>query len=223
MQSSNNATFPAPVTTDAFILNSNSNLVSDDILLQLQEQFGDSKQIYIINSSNNSISSLNHSTTANLSNISANSVDNNIQYLVVDKDVDINSILQDPNLFQNGANSILPLAPQSINTDNMLVLNNTNLQHHQKYAVSNSANSNNGLSGISSAGSTSASATSSSGSSSSSNSLEESVQRVQAPPPKRKKFEYKWDTSKNMTYQVFKLKLKMRKLFGFCEVCTGEN
>ena len=80
------------MTTDALIINSNSNVVSEEILIQLKEQFGDNKQIFILNSSNNSISA-SSSSTALISSTTP------IQYLIVDKDIDINTILQDPNIF----------------------------------------------------------------------------------------------------------------------------
>lgn len=71
-------------STDALIINSNSNVVSEEIVTQLQEQFGDSKQIYILNTNNNGGS---------------------IQYLVVDKEVDINVLLQDPSILQASASA----------------------------------------------------------------------------------------------------------------------
>jgi hypothetical protein len=160
-------------TTDALIINSNSSIVSDEILMQLQEQFGDSKQIYILNSLNNSVSSLNNSnnnsnqsTSINASNLSLNNSNQTptIQYLVVDKDVDINALLDDPNLLQH------------TNANNM----NTTVSN----STPPSTGRNNSLL-----------------SNTSSNSIEESIQRVQAPPPKRKKIEYKLDPNKKMTYQ----------------------
>jgi hypothetical protein len=42
-------------TTDAIIIQSNSNVVTDEFIQQLQEQFGgENKQIYILNTNNTS-------------------------------------------------------------------------------------------------------------------------------------------------------------------------
>lgn len=100
LSSINNSKIPAPtepantMATDALIVNSNSTTVSDEIILQLQEQFGSSKQIYILNSSTNSL--ISSSTLISNQTISYNQP---VQYLVIDKDVDINLILQDPTIF----------------------------------------------------------------------------------------------------------------------------
>jgi hypothetical protein len=152
------------ITTDALIVNSNSNLVSDDILLQLQEQFGDSKQIYILNSSNQSLISSN--SYANSSNNQLGHQHQPIQYLVVDKDIDINVILQDPNIFTQPS-----LTPST--------------------AIKNNSKTNS----LSSVTPTSVNSTTL---------LDESVQRVQAPPPKRKKFDtdfYRNFENKKNSYQ----------------------
>ncbi len=90
-------------TTDAIIVQSNSSVVSDEFIMQLQEQFGgDNKQIYILN--NNQV--LNQSNSGQSNSNGDNSQPNQIQYLIVDKDVDINVILQDPSIFnQTNMNS----------------------------------------------------------------------------------------------------------------------
>jgi hypothetical protein len=113
----------APTTTDALIINSNSNVVSDEIILQLQEQFGDSKQIYILNTSN---ASNTPTATSALSSSNSSNASSTIQYLIVDKDVDINLILQDPNIFQNP-----PQQPNSTPT------NSTNITHNSSIPSSN--------------------------------------------------------------------------------------
>lgn len=75
------ATSSLGVTSEALIVQSNSNVVSDEILQQLHEQIGEGKQIYVLNSED----------------------DDNVQYLIVDKDTDISAILQDPSIFQAAA------------------------------------------------------------------------------------------------------------------------
>ncbi|RNA09955.1 hypothetical protein BpHYR1_022169 [Brachionus plicatilis] len=162
MVSTNNPSQPqGQTTTDALIINSNSTVVSDELILQLQEQFGDTKQIYILNTSNNSVSS------SSAYNSSSNNNTNTIQYLIVDKDVDINAILQDPAIFQNQTNSqsSQPSAPNST----MPVASKTPAQQSPAHSHHLLA--------------------------------EESIQRVNAPPPKRKQFEYKVDSTKKMSYQ----------------------
>lgn len=164
-------------TTDALIINSNSNVVSEEILMQLKDQFGDNKQIYILNTSNNSVStssSLQNSTSANNAPI---------QYLIVDKDIDINTILQDPSIFSHTQ------PPQVQQTQPQQV------QHQQSLSTI----LNNNIKGIVSG----SSSTVGSSSSSSSNLADESIQRVQAPPPKRKKFEFKLENKKNSFQDAF--------------------
>ena len=166
------------MTTDALIVNSNSHLVSDDIILQLQEQFGDTKQIYILNSSNNSLissSSYNNSNSLQPSN-------QPVQYLVVDKDVDINLILQDPNIFN-----------QAFNT-------NTNNNQSQQIRQNNM---NKNTPCITPTTSSSINTPSSTSTITATTLIEESVQRVQAPPPKRKKFEFKFENKKNSYQDAF--------------------
>jgi hypothetical protein len=164
-------------TTDALIINSNSNVVSEEILMQLKDQFGDNKQIYILNTSNNSVStssSLQNSTSANNAPI---------QYLIVDKDIDINTILQDPSIFSHTQ------PPQVQQTQPQQV------QHQQSLSTI----LNNNIKGIVSG----SSSTVGSSSSSSSTLADESIQRVQAPPPKRKKFEFKLENKRNSFQDAF--------------------
>ncbi len=106
-------------TTDAIIVQSNSSVVSDEFIIQLQEQFGgDNKQIYILN--NNQV--LNQSNSGHSSSNGDNS--NQVQYLIVDKDVDINVILQDPNIFNQVNQNSNQQQPQQ-----QLYLNNSVVQH----------------------------------------------------------------------------------------------
>lgn len=73
----NKTTTTTAATTDALILNSNSSVVSNELVAQLQEQYGDGKQIYILNTPSSDTGAT-------------------VQYLIVDRDVDVNVILQDP-------------------------------------------------------------------------------------------------------------------------------
>ena len=186
-------------SSDALIINSNSSVVSDEVLQQLQEQFGgDNKQIYIFNTN----SQQSNSQEPN------NSSTNQVQYLILDKNVDINVFLQDPNIVNQLNQSAAQVQQQqqpiptsnvtnfqeSNNIKNKIVYNNNNTQQTrliQNNNVVNNTNINN---------------------TTLSNSqllVEESIQRVQAPPPKRKQFEMKLENKKNSYQDVF-----MRYLAG---------
>jgi hypothetical protein len=75
---------------EAIILQTNGAVITDDILLQLQEQVGEGKQIYVLNTED----------------------DDNVQYLIVDKDADISAILQDPSIFQSNGNTAIGIVQQ---------------------------------------------------------------------------------------------------------------
>ncbi|CAF0805997.1 unnamed protein product [Brachionus calyciflorus] len=173
-------------TTDALIINSNSTTVSDELILQLQEQFGDSKQIYILNTANNSVSS------SSSYNNSTNNNTNTIQYLIVDKDVDINAILQDPSIFQNQQQAVTNQPTQQVNNQNHVttpIQTKSQIQQPQNHHLL----------------------------------AEESIQRVTAPPPKRKQFEYKIDTNKRMSYQDAFLRFLAGEKQPTLEINTNEH
>lgn len=204
----------ATATTEAFIVNSNSNIVTDEVLMQLQEQFGDSKQIFILNSGTNSVSTASGSVVNGLAHSGGTSSSNgptgssnNVQYLVVDKDVDINIILQDPNILQHcglphGNNTIVKYEYSSINT-HFIKINMAYFRNKDVYVPNghHMTNNNGVVNSVGLGANTNANNIVASSSAVSANNNLEEVQRVQAPPPKRKKFEYKWDPSKKMTYQ----------------------
>jgi hypothetical protein len=211
---------PPPVhASDALIINSDSSVISQDIINQLQEQFGDNKQIYIINSSNNSVAAtagtggINGTTNGSSSNAVA-LAPANVQYLVVDKTVDINLLLQDPAFqLQQQQQPILSSHTPTLPTSHLLQQQQQQQQpqqhQQQKYPVNGLNGATNGVVGavngsIASVGLNSSSVNGGTASGSGSNHLEESVQRLQEAPPKRKKFDYTWDPSKKMTYQVRK-------------------
>lgn len=121
-----------PGSTDALIINSNSNVVSEEIVLQLQEKFGDSKQIYILNTSSTSTTAT--AAGASGTNTASGSVNGSIQYLVVDKDVDINLLLQDPSIFQAAISS--PPSQNACST----ATNSNHFQNHHSAHNSSSLN-----------------------------------------------------------------------------------
>ena len=182
-----------PMTTDALIINSNSNVVSEEILLQLKEQFGDNKQIFILNSSNNSISASSHSPSSLISSATP------IQYLIVDKDIDINTILQDQTLFSHVQSSMTASSTTASS------LSHTVDQQHQTAHLNNGNGvQKSSMSSLSLAASNNAVGVSSSTSGGSASLIvEESINRVQVPPPKRKKFEYKLENKKNSYQDAF--------------------
>ena len=190
-----------PMTTDALIINSNSNIVSEEIILQLKEQFGENKQIFILNSSNNSISA---STSSNL-HASASSAAP-IQYLIVDKDIDINTILQDPNIFNHVQTSLTSNA-NCIATNANVIANtnaNTHMEQQQLIGTSSSLTASSPLNSHHNHAKAGSSSNNLNTNNINSNLIvEESINRVQVPPPKRKKFEFKLENKKNSYQDAF--------------------
>lgn len=199
LNNNNTASSGATNTTDALIINSNSTVVSDELILQLQEQFGDSKQIYILNTSNNSVSSSSaYNSNTNASNTANNT--NTIQYLIVDKDVDINAILQDPSLFQNQQTSLTNQTHQQQPNHHLNHnISNKNQSHPQQQQQQQQQHQQQQLL------------------------TEESIQRVQAPPPKRKQFEFKLDLNKRMSYQDAFLKYLAGEKQPTLEINTNDH
>jgi len=186
-------------TTDAIIIQSNSNVVTDEFIQQLQEQFGgENKQIYILNtnntSGNTSLTSVNSNTSiASENNNTLNATNNNsqIQYLIVDKDVDINLILQDPSIFNQNQQPIQQQQQQQQQINMELPPKQIKSQLTQRTtttsaAVAQTINNNNQIAAMNQM-----------------LAAEESIQRVQVPPPKRKQFELKLENKKNSYQDVF--------------------
>jgi hypothetical protein len=157
----NNTNSTTPIQSEAFIFKSTSSIVSDEILMQLNQQFNsDNKQIFILNitdsgnckATNSNIHNQNMKSILNDDSNIANNT-NPIQYLVVDKNVDINMILQDPNIFNqinqqtatpiNSNNHFKPKTPSKtttttttgikirngiINNNEQIILQNENVQ-----------------------------------------------------------------------------------------------
>lgn len=181
-QSSGTAT-----TTDAVIIQSNSNVVTDEFLQQLQEQFGgENKQIYILNTNNSGTSLTSVNTDSSSASLSSNNTNSQIQYLIVDKDVDINLILQDPSIFNNQQQQQQPIEPPIKQTQPKFSTNNrfsNNQAATTTPTTTTTTNTTNGLNQMLA--------------------VEESIQRVQVPPPKRKQFELKLENKKNSYQDVF--------------------
>jgi hypothetical protein len=104
----NNKCQPVVTQPEAIILQTNGAVMTDDILLQLQEQVGDGKQIYVLNTED----------------------DDNVQYLIVDKDADISAILQDPSIFQSNGNTAIGIVQQQQQQQTQPVPQQQ--QHHQQ-------------------------------------------------------------------------------------------
>jgi len=196
-------------TSEALIVQSNSNVVSDEILQQLHEQIGEGKQIYVLNSED----------------------DDNVQYLIVDKDTDISAILQDPSIFQTVAATSSNNSIATAQHENMLAnasdINNhigngqyiilqDNAMDHSDSQFLTGVNGGAKLSGqapvnhhMPLAGNNHHQSQVQINQSNKLNNLnatiasEESIQRVNAPLPKRKTFEFQLDNKKNSYQDAF--------------------
>ena len=136
-----------PLSTEALIVNSKSSTVSSEFIAQLHEQFGADKQIFILNS--NTLPSATAATSAaaisnnaSSGHVNANATSNAassssanpppIQYLIIDKDVDINLILQDSTLFAHQLAASTPPVVQQQQQQQQQLSNTPNIRENSK-------------------------------------------------------------------------------------------